>query len=104
MLAFEIITNIGKYLEFRDKIELKKTCRFLNEAINIYIIPDKYLDIIDISIFKNYPKCKISELSESKRRKLVIRELEKTRQWIQKILDEGGFPDEGQQKNKCNLI
>lgn len=58
MLAFEIIINIGKYLEFEDKIKLKKANKFLNGMIEIRMIPDKYWDKINCNMIEIYPKAK----------------------------------------------
>lgn len=55
MLPSEIIVNIGKYLQFKYKIELKKTCKFLSRMIKIRILPGKYLDKITYEIAERYP-------------------------------------------------
>lgn len=44
MLPFEVILDIVKYLDFRDRIELKKTRKLLDEIIKITYIPCKYWD------------------------------------------------------------
>lgn len=79
MLAPEIIANIAKCLDFRDKIELKKTCKYLSEIINITKIPDEYLDVIGAKILRNYRKwTKIVENSKYDGMEFIARDMNET--------------------------